>query len=206
MVGDRLDRRFEPRRLRGEAGDDGRHQHAGVDAGVAQLPHGAQPLQRVRGAGLERAPGVLVDRRHAHADRAPAASRPARRAGRRRARPSAPSSRGRPACAPRAALRAIGASACSGLRSADTDRWRCRRRPSSRVQDGLSSSRRRTSTRFTFTKISDENSSSGPELELRLVAAREAVVAAVRAAAIRVQRPVERHPLHRVQRRRQVIS
>ena len=39
------------------------------------------------------------------------------------------------------------------------------------------------------------------ELELRLIAAREAVMAAVRAAAIRVQRPVEGHPLHGIQRR-----
>ena len=38
------------------------------------------------------------------------------------------------------------------------------------------------------------------ELELRVVAARVAVVAAVRAAAIRIQRPLERHPLDAVQR------
>ena len=41
----------------------------------------------------------------------------------------------------------------------------------------------------------------GTELELRLVAPREAVVAAVRAAAVRVERPVERHALDGVQRR-----
>ena len=75
VIGDRLDRGFELRRLRREARDDGRHQHAGVDAGVAQLAHGAQTLQRMRGAGLERAPRVLVDRRHAHADRAAARRR-----------------------------------------------------------------------------------------------------------------------------------
>ncbi len=40
-----------------------------------------------------------------------------------------------------------------------------------------------------------------PELELRLVAARKAVVAAVRASAVRVECPVERHPFHAVQRR-----
>ena len=51
-------------------GNDRGHQHAGVDAGVAQLANGAQPLQRMRGAGLERAPGVFVDRRHADAHRA----------------------------------------------------------------------------------------------------------------------------------------
>lgn len=39
------------------------------------------------------------------------------------------------------------------------------------------------------------------KLELRLVAAREAVVAAVRAAAVRIQRPAERHALHLVQGR-----
>ena len=50
--------------------DDRRHEHAGVDAGVDQLAHGAQPLQRMRGARLEGAPRVLVDRRHAHVDRA----------------------------------------------------------------------------------------------------------------------------------------
>ena len=42
---------------------------------------------------------------------------------------------------------------------------------------------------------------SDAELELRLVAAREAVVARVRAAAVRVQRPLERHPLDGIQRR-----
>ena len=49
--------------------------------------------------------------------------------------------------------------------------------------------------------MTDENSSPTAELELRVIAAREAVVAAVRAAAIGVQRPVERHALHGVQRR-----
>jgi hypothetical protein len=43
-------------------------------------------------------------------------------------------------------------------------------------------------------------------LELRVIAAREAVVAAVRAAAIRVQRPLERHPLHGFSAERQVTS
>src|SRR5947207_10677322 len=38
------------------------------------------------------------------------------------------------------------------------------------------------------------------KLELRLIAAGEAVMTAVRAAAIWVQRPVERHPFHGVQR------
>ena len=71
---------------------------------------------------------------------------------------------------------------------------------SSRVHDGLSSSRASTSAKFTLTKISDENSSSGPELELRLIAAGEAVVAPVRASAIGIQRPVEGHALHRIQR------
>src|SRR5262245_45911237 len=40
----------------------------------------------------------------------------------------------------------------------------------------------------------------GPELELCLITARKTVVTAVRAAAVRVQRPVERHAFHRVQR------
>ena len=90
VIGDRLDRRFELRRLRGEARDDRRHQHAGVDARIAQLADGAQPLQRMRGARLERAPRVLVDGRHAHVDRAARARGRAPRAGRRRARPSVP--------------------------------------------------------------------------------------------------------------------
>src|SRR5688572_20952331 len=38
------------------------------------------------------------------------------------------------------------------------------------------------------------------ELELHVIAPREAIVAAVRAAAIWVERPVERHAFHRVQR------
>ena len=75
---------------RREAGDDRRHQDAGVDAGVDQLAHRAQPLQRMRRAGLQRRPGVLVHGRHAHVD---GAARRARElgAGRRgRARPSVP--------------------------------------------------------------------------------------------------------------------
>ena len=41
----------------------------------------------------------------------------------------------------------------------------------------------------------------GVHLELHVIAAGEAVVAAVRAAAVRIQRPVERHALDAVQRR-----
>ena len=53
MVGDRLDRSLEQRRLRRDARHDRVHQHAGVDAGVDELAHRAQPLQRMRGARFE---------------------------------------------------------------------------------------------------------------------------------------------------------
>src|SRR4029079_97992 len=41
----------------------------------------------------------------------------------------------------------------------------------------------------------------GTQFELRVVAARVAVVTAVRAATIGIQRPLERHPLDRIERR-----
>ena len=56
---------------------------------------------------------------------------------------------------------------------------------------------RSTATKFCFTRMTDANSSSAVHFELHVVAAGEAVVAAVRAAAIRVQGPLERHPLDR---------
>ena len=60
---------------RREAGHDRRHQDAGIDAGVDELAHRAQPLQRMRRAGLEHAPRVFVHRRHAHADGAAGCAR-----------------------------------------------------------------------------------------------------------------------------------
>ena len=61
----RVDRRRddlpELARVVGDAGQDRRHQHAARDAGLVQRPNGFDPLSRVRGAGLARAPGGLVE-------------------------------------------------------------------------------------------------------------------------------------------------
>ena len=191
---------FDARRR--EAGDDRRHQHAGVDAGVDQLAHGAQPLQRVRGARLERS--ARRPRRRS--------ARSCRPCSRRRGVSSSSTSRvahdHRPlgdqadrrsrACQ---APRSRGASACSALRSAGRNRWRCRprRAPASTTADRARAPAPRRSC--VFTRITDANSSSGVHLELHVVAAGEAVVAAVGAAAVRVERPVERHALDAVERR-----
>ena len=71
----------------------------------------------------------------------------------------------------------------------------------SRVHDGRSSSRVEHLDEVVLHENHRRELVVGVHLELRVIAAREAVVAAVRAAAIGVERPVERHPLDAVQRR-----
>ena len=155
-----------------------------------------------RGAGLERLPGLLVDGRDAHVDGARRARRRLREhvavAHDHRTFGDEPD-RGCARASER--LRWRRASACSALRSAGSSRSRCRRRRTRRVHDGRASSRVSTSTKFCFTRITDANSSSAFISNCDVIAARVAVVAAVRAAAVGVERPVERHALHAVQRR-----
>ena len=70
----------------------------------------------------------------------------------------------------------------------------------SRVHDGLSSSRLQHFGEVRLHEDHRREVIAGSELELRLIPAREAVVAAVRAAAIRVERPVEGHALDGIER------
>ena len=201
VVGNRLDRRFEPRRLGGEAGNDRGHEHAGVDAGVA--------------AARERREAAASGARC----RAPARPR----------RPRAPSARSHTPCIPQrrpsSASRSASRTTIGPLRD-DADR-RARREErferSTRelvvaldrlVGIGGGSDGDRVTRPGRLVELPAEYLDQihlhedqrrelvvRAELELRLITASEAVVAAVRAAAVRVQRPVERHALHRVQRR-----
>ena len=200
MVGDRLDRGFELRRLRREPGTTGAISTPTFTPASRSWRTARSRCSGCAVPGSSAAPRLLVDGRHAQVHRAPGPLAHARRAGPRRARPSGLSSPGRPACAPRAALRAILASACSALRSADRDRSPCRPPPARASRTAY----RAPAQDLDQVGLDEDDRREvivGPELELRLVAAREAVVAGVRAAAVRVQRPVERHALHRVQRR-----
>ena len=70
VIGDGLDGPLYPGGVRGQPRHDRRHQHPRLYARVGQLPHRPQPLQGVGGARLQGVPGVFVDRRHAHVHRA----------------------------------------------------------------------------------------------------------------------------------------
>ena len=89
------------------------------------------------------------------------------------------------------------ASACSGPRSADSSRSPCRRRRSRPSTRACRSSRAQHLDEVRLHEDDRRELVVRAQLELRVVAARVAVVAAVRAAAIRIQRPLERHPLDR---------
>jgi len=67
VIRDRLHRALEQRRLGGDAWDDRIHQHAGTDAGIYELAHGAESLHRMRRARLELTPGIFVHARHTDA-------------------------------------------------------------------------------------------------------------------------------------------
>src|SRR4029450_13913791 len=66
VIGDGLDRRFEPRRLRGKAGDHWSHEAPGIHAGLSQLTHRPESLQRRGSAWFERSPRRFVYRWNAH--------------------------------------------------------------------------------------------------------------------------------------------
>jgi heat shock protein HtpX len=67
VVSDGFHRPLHLRARRRKTWDDRRHEHARVNSGIDELPNGAQALQRVRGARLERPPRLLVDGWYAHA-------------------------------------------------------------------------------------------------------------------------------------------
>ena len=177
-------------------GTIGRHQHAGVDAGVDELADGAQPLQRVRGARFERPPRVLVDGRHAHVDRAAGGARQVAEhvaiaddhrslrdeADRRSSARQRLERAARQPVVPFDRLIRIG-------RRAEGDVLARPRRPIELAREHLDEVALHENHRRELVV--------GVHLELHVVAAREAVVAAVRAAAIRIERPVERHALRR---------
>ncbi len=163
--------------------------------------HRAQPLQRMRCPGLERAPGIFVYGRHAHVDRA--------RFGRARVfeqdvdvahdhRPLCDEAHRRPC-----ARQCLDGAACQPVVSFDRLIWVGRRAE----RDLLARPRRpiELALQHVDEVPLDENDRRelvvGVHLELGVIAAGEAVVAGVRAAAVRVERPVERHPLDRVQGR-----
>ncbi len=191
-VRDRLHRAFQLGRLRCEARNDRRHQHAGVDPGIDELAHGTQPLERVGRAGLEPAPAFLVDRRHAEIDAAlgscteigehvPVAQNHRALGDNADRRGGFGEALDRAAGEPIRALDRlvrIGGGAERDLLAPPGRAMQLVAQP--RHEVGLDEDQRRELI-------------VGVELELRLVAAREAVVTAVGAAAIGVERPLERH-------------
>ena len=129
MIRDRLDRRLELRRLRGEAGHHG----------AIRTPALTPASRSVRTA-RSRCSGWAVpgsSARHASSStvgtlRQTVQPADARQLGEQVRVAHDHRTLGddaRPACAPRSALPACGASACSALRSADTDPSRCRAPP-----------------------------------------------------------------------------
>ncbi len=200
VVRDRLDRAFEFAARGREPGHDRRQEHAGVDARIDQLADRAQPLKWMRGARFERPPRVLVDGRHAHADTAARRLRvrlqhvdvahdhrsfrdqPDRR----------PAAREDFEALPRQfvvtldrLIRIGGGSNSDGL----TRPGRPVEFPCQYGDDVLLHQNHRREVVV------------GVQLELDVVAAREAVVTAVRATAIRVERPRERHAFDGIERR-----
>ena len=183
---------------RGEARNDRRHQHAGVDARVDELADRAQPLQRMRRSRLEDPPRVLVHRRHAHADRAAGGVESASSSTSRSRTTIGPfrdqaDRRSRRARAPRSRR----ASACSALRLAGSGSVAVPKATCSRVHDGRSSSRAQHVDEVPLDQNHRRELVVRVHLELHVIAAGEAVVAAVRAAAVGVERPLERHALRR---------
>ena len=190
VVRDRLDRAFELRARRGEAGDDRRHQDAGVDARVDQFAHRAQPLQRV-------------------------APCPARACARR---PRPPSARSCRPCSDAARARSASTSLSrttigplvtspTGVRPrvSASNRAPCQLvvafdrliRIGGRAERHLVALPRRT-IEFALKHLHEvalheddrRELVTRVQLELRVIPAGEAVVAGVRAAAVRIQRPV----------------
>ena len=200
VIGNRLDGPLEPGRLRGEARDDRVHQHARADAGVIQLADSPQSLEWVRGAGLENPPRVLVHSRNAHIHRA--AGSP----GEFEQHVLVPHHH-RPLCNQADGRARVGERferpSCDLVVTLD-GLVHVGRGPECHV---LPLPRRaiELAPQHVDKVLLHENDRrklvAGAHLELRVIAAREAVVATVGAAAIRIERPFERHPFHRVQGR-----
>ena len=199
VFGDGPDRGFEPGRLGRESRNDRCHQHASLDTRLAKLSDGAQTLKRVRRAGFERGPCAFINRWHADTHRAAGF------------------------------LPKFGQqiSVTDDHRTLRDETDRCSRGDErlqraarqlvvtfdrlvgiGRGADGHLLARPRRLVELAaqhFRKIrlhEDDRREviARPQLELRLIPAREAVVAGVRAAAIRVQRPVEGHALDGIER------
>jgi hypothetical protein len=199
VVRDRFHRPFELLARGRKPRNDRGHQHACVDAGIHELADGAQPLKGVRGARLEDPPGLVVDGRHAHAH--PGAGRPGhvhqhiavaddhrtlrdQADGRSSARQCLEAAASEPVMAFDRLVR-IG-------RRAKGDELARPRRPIE------------LPAQHVHHVALDENDRRelvvGVHLELHVIPAREAVMATVGAAAVRVECPVERHPAHGIER------
>jgi ATP-dependent Clp protease ATP-binding subunit ClpA len=194
VVGDRLDGAFELAPRGGEARDDRRHQHARVDSGVGQLADRAQPLQRMGRSRLERAPRVLVDGGNAHVDGAPGGrslilqdvgvAHDHRSLGDQTE--GRVSLRQRLDRSPREFVVALDRLVRIGRRTERDEFSSPRRTIELARQDADDVLLHEDDARELVVAV---------HLELGVVAAGEAVVAAVGAAPVRVQRPLERHPL-----------
>ena len=185
--------------MRRDSRDDRRHQHAGVDTRVIQRAHGPQPLKRVRGPGLEEAPVVLIHRRNTKVD---GALRPPREIG-----------------------QDVAITDRHGSLGDESDRCRVRRQRLERAPRNLVvafdrlvgiGGRAERDEPFLprgplelpaqdFSEVDLDQNDRGKivpwtQVELRVKASGEAVMAAVRATPIGVQRPAKRHALHSIQR------
>ncbi len=165
-----------------------------------QRANRAQALQRVSGPRLERGPGAFVDSRDADGDRAvgsfPQFGEQVGVANDHRSLGDQPNRRARRDRAPRAPA----ASACSDLRSADRGPSPCQARPA-RASRTASRARGAAPPGSYLDEDDRRELVVRPERELRLIPAREAVVAGVRAAPVGIERPLEGHTFDRVQRR-----
>lgn len=187
--------------MRREARHDRRHEHAAVNAGINQLVYGAQPLCWMRHARFESFPRLLVDRRNADVHTATGARRQVlqhvpvahdHRAFRHDADRRGGITQGFERAARQfvcALDRLVGVG-----RGAEADRLPGPRRlVEFAAQHGDEVGLDENDRGEVIARI---------EFEVRLVPAREAVVASVRAAAIRIQRPLEeRHALYPVEGR-----
>ena len=200
VVGGGLHGVFDQRPPGGDARHERRHQHAAVDAAIDQRAHRAQALQRRGRARLETLPRVVVERRHAQIDGA------AGRGGDRlqhvevahHHRPLGDDAHRRGRVAARhqaAASQRVGAfDRLIGISGGAEGHLFARPRPRRQLalqhlhEVGLHEDHRREVVTLA-------------EFELMLIAPRKAVVAAVRASPIRIQRPLEWHALHAVQGR-----
>ena len=190
------DDRLQVRAVRRQTGHDRRQEHADLDARRCESGDRPQSLARRRRPGLEPPPEIRVERRETHAHRYARRDRAELPARRDPGSPSGPSSPRSPASSRRREPRGSRASGGSGPRSADRDRSPCRRPPSPAASSAVKL-RPHHRHRVDLHEDHAREVLAGAQIEVRVIPAREAVVAPVHAPAIGVHAPAEPHALTR---------